>query len=270
MTAVLNDRIDFSADRPKTDGVSIQSVDCRDNVSVEMYQYGPKNELVEILKAKFHQFNTDQLTGLFKGQGPGKIEDWRRSGTRRMLVQSKGTAQSNRPAEADRAYPWEYVVINFEGELNGRMRDHWGKLNDRVQLLYAPVKNAYVIFKHDDLSGSGENASNAVWVGSNEMTVRITGNPNETKSQSVIVEALGDAQMEGKNFTAFAYKLTYEQDKEVFTLTGKGREKATLNVQRTPQEQPSKLSAQEIQIFPSKLEVSVDAAKTFTSVFGGK
>jgi len=270
MTAVLNGRIDFSADRPQTNGLAIESLKCEDKVSVEMYDYDKKNELIEIVKARLDQFETDQATGKFHGQGPGQIEDWRRTGTRRMLVQSQGSAQSNRPADSDRDFPWEYVVIDFKGSLDGSLKDQWGKLNDEVQLLYAPVKNAYLIFKHNDLSGEGENVGNAVWVGSDQMTVTITGDRAAGRSQSATVEALGNAEMEGRNFYARAYSLRYEQAKEMFTLLGKGRDKATLNVQRSPGEPFSKLPAQTIRIFPSKQEVSVDGAETFTTTFGGE
>ena len=55
---------------------------------------------------------------------------------------------------------------------------------------------------------------------------------------------------------------------EMFTLLGRGREKATLNVQPSLNVKPSKLTAQVMRIFPSKQEVSVDNAKSFTTTFG--
>lgn len=76
--------------------------------------------------------------------------------------------------------------------------------------------------------------------------------------------------MEGRNFYARAYSLEYEQAQEMFTLKGKGQDKATLNVQRKPGEAFSKLPAQTIRIFPSRQEVSVDGAETFTTTFGGE
>jgi hypothetical protein len=269
MIVLLNGRIDFSADRPDTRGLAIQTMECRDKVSVEMYEYGPKNELVEILKARLHQFDINQVTGKFQGQGPGQIEDWRRTGTRRMLVQSRGTARSNRPAEAHRAYPWEYVGIDFKGALEGNAQGHWGKLNDEVKLIYAPVKNANLTFKRNDLSSEEENANNAVWVGSETLTVGITRDRVEGKPPTVSIEALTNAEMEGRNFYSRAHSLQYEQAKEMFTLRGKGQDKATVNVQQTPGGPFSPLKAQVIHLFPSKQEVSIDGAKTFTTAFGG-
>ncbi len=269
MIAILNGRIDFSADRPDTQGLAIQTMECRDKVSVEMYEYGPQNELVEILKARLHQFDINQVTGKFQGQGPGKIEDWRRTGTRRMLVQSRSTAQSNRPADAHREYPWEYVGIDFKGPVEGNAQGHWGKLNDEVKLMYAPVKNAHLTFKRNDLSSEEANAGSAVWVGSDTLTVGITGDRVEGKPPTVSIEALNNAEMEGRNFYSRAHSLQYEQAKEMFTLRGKGQDKATVNVQQTPGGPFSPLKAQVIHLFPSKQEVSVDGAKTFTTAFGG-
>ena len=269
MIVLLNGRIDFSAEHPDTQGLAIQTMECRDKVSVEMYQYGPRNELVEILKARLHQFDINQVTGKFQGQGPGKIEDWRRSGTRRMLVQSRGTAQSNRPADAHREYPWEYVGIDFKGALEGNAQGHWGKLNDEVKLIYAPVKNANLTFKRNDLSSEAENAGNAVWVGSETLTVGITGDREEGNPPTVSIEALTNAEMEGRNFYSRAHSLQYEQAKEMFTLRGKGQDKASVNVQQTPGGPFSPLKAQVIHLFPAKQEVSVDGAKTFTTAFGG-
>ncbi len=219
--------------------------------------------------SNWYQFDINQVTGKFQGQGPGKIEDWRRTGTRRMLVQSRGTAQSNRPADAHREYPWEYVGIDFKGALEGNAQGRWGKLNDEVKLMYAPVKNANLTFKRNDLSSEEANASNAVWVGSDTMTVGITGDQVEGKPPTVSIEALTNAEMEGRNFYARAHSLQYEQAKEMFTLRGKGQDKATVSVQQTPGGPFSPLKAQVIHLFPSKKEVSVDGAKTFTTAFGG-
>lgn len=270
MTATLNKRIDFGADRPDTTGLAIETLECKSNVSVEMYQYDPKGELVEILKATLNEFIGNAATGQIRGKGPGKIEDWRRTGTRRVLVQSHGSATSNRPADSHREYPWEYVVIDFKGPLEGHMQEHWAKVMDEAQLLYAPVKNAYLGFKHNDLSGDGENAANAVWVGSDQMTVILKTDEGPGKSPKASLFAQGNAEMEGRNFYARAYSLEYEQAQEMFTLKGKGQDKATLNVQRKPGEAFSKLPAQTIRIFPSKQEVSVDGAETFTTTFGGE
>ena len=273
MTAVLNERIDFSENRPMTRQLAIQTMQCKDKVSVEMYQWGlisGKDKLVEILKAQLHQFDMNQATGQFQGQGPGQIEDWRRTGTRRMLVQSSGTVQSNRPADTNHDYAWEYVGIEFKGQLEGNVRDGWGQLNDRVELMYAPVKNANLIFKRNDLSSEDQNAGNAVWVGSEQLTVWISGDRASGKPQSVSIKALGNAEMEGRNFYARAYSLEYEQAKEMFTLRGKGKDKATLHGWRNQGEPSTGLPAQVIQIFPSKQEVLFDGAKTFTTAFGGQ
>ncbi len=270
MTAILNKRIDFSADRPDTAGMAIETLECKDRVSVEMYQYDPKRELVEILKAGLHEFSGNTSTGQIRGKGPGKIEDWRRTGTQRMLVQSHGSAKSNRPADSNREYPWEYVVIDFKGPLEGHMQEQWATVKDEAQLLYAPVKNAYLGFKHNDLSGDGENAGDAVWVGSDQMTVVLKSEEGAGKTPKASLFAQGNAEMEGRNFYARAYSLEYEQAQEMFTLKGKGQDKATLNVQRRPGEPFSKLPAQTIRIFPSKQEVSVDGAETFTTTFGGE
>lgn len=270
MTAILNKRIDFSADRPDTAGLEIETLKCKNNVLVEMYQYDTKRELVEILKANLNEFVGNTVTGQIRGKGPGKIEDWRRTGTRRMLVQSHDSAKSNRPADSHREYPWEYVVINFKGPLEGHMKEHWAKVMDEAQLLYAPVKNAYLGFKHNDLSGEGKNATNAVWVGSDQMTVVLKTDEGPGKSTKASLFAQGNAEMEGRQFYARAYSLEYEQAQEMFTLKGKGQDKATLNVQRKPGEPFSKLPAQTIRIFPSKQEVSVDGAEAFTTTFGGE
>ncbi len=270
MTAVLNKRIDFSADRPDTTGIAIETLEGEDNVSVEMHQYDPKGELIEMLKAGVNQFRCDQTTGKFSGKGPGKIEDWRRTSTRRMLVQSHGSAKSNRPVDSHREYPWEYVAIEFKGPLEGHLQEHWAKVTDEAQLIYAPVKNAYLTFKHNDLSGEGENAANAVWVGSDQMTVILNNGPESGQSPKASLVAQGNAEMEGRNFYARAYSLEYDQALEMFTLKGKGQDKATLNVQRKPGEPFSKLPAQTIRIFPSRQEVSVDGAETFTTTFGGE
>lgn len=267
MTATLNRRIDFSADRPETRGLAIESLHCQDKVRVEMYEYDPQKSLVEILKASLHDFDLNQKTGDFIGHGPGKIQDWRRSGTRRMLAQPRSAAQANRPADSNRNYPWEYVGIDFEDTLTGNSRQRWGSLHERVKLIYAPVKIANEIFVRNDLSSDEESAANAVWIGSDQLTFWITGEKGQPPIATI--EALQNAQMEGQLFFAQAYSLKYEQASEMFTLRGKGQDDATLNVQRDKNSPFSKLPAQVIQFFPSRQEVLIDGAKTFSTIFGG-
>ncbi len=199
MTAVLNQRIDFSADRPDTRGLAIETLDCQGKVRFEMYERNPQNDtIVEILKANFHDFTLNQKTGDFTGHGPGKIQDWRRAGTRRMLVQSRTAAQANRPANTNREFPWEYVGIEFEDQLTGNVQLRWGRLNERVELIYAPVKNAYEIFVRNDLDS--EEAGNAVWIGSDQLTVGLSGEPGQPPMATV--EAQKNAEMEGQLFCA--------------------------------------------------------------------
>ena len=169
-----------------------------------------------------------------------------------------------------RKFEWEYVGIEFESRLEGNTKDHWGKLKDDVQLIYAPVKVANMTFKRDDLSTEGENASHAVWVGSDTLTVEISSDQVAGKPPTVSIEALGNASMEGHLFFAQAYSLQYEQAKEMFTLRGKGRDNATVDAYQYPGGPSSPLEAQVIQLFPSKKEVKVDGATTFTTAFGGQ
>lgn len=268
MQATLNQRLDFSADQPTTRGFAIDTLLCQDKVRVEMYEFNPeKNWYDEIMKARMHSFELNQKTGDFVGTGPGKIQDWRRAGTRRMLVQNRSEAQANRPADTNREYPWEYVGIEFEDQLTGNVKQQWGRLNERVQLIYAPVKIAHEVFVRDNLSSEEKNAANAIWIGSEKMTVVITDEGGH--GPLATVEALQDAEMEGQMFYARAYSLRYEQAQEMFTLQGKGQDHATLNVYRDKNGTASKLPAQLIQFFPSRQEVIIDKAKTFTTMFGG-
>jgi hypothetical protein len=280
MTAVLNQRIDFSADRPETRGLLIETLHCQDKVRVEMYEYAmlpglsdtrnPRQVLVEILKANLHDFDLNQKSGEFTGHGPGKIQDWRRTGTPRMSVQMRNSTQA-KPADTNREYPWEFVGIDFEDKVTGNVQQRWGSLHDRVNLIYAPVKNANEIFVRNDLSSEKENAKNAVWIGSDLLTVWINGENGQAPMATVVAQqnAQQNAQMEGQLFYAQAYKLTYEQAKEMFTLQGKGQDNATLNVKRDTNSQFSRLPARVIQFFPARQEVLIDGAKTFSTIFGG-
>ncbi|RLS59305.1 MAG: hypothetical protein DWH91_00580 [Planctomycetota bacterium] len=271
MTATLSDRIDFSVSRPDTRNNRISEIECRDQVALEMYEYDSQKKLQQITLANMHRFQLNQTTGQFNGEGPGVIKYWQRAGTRSVGIKPKAAANSNRPAEAQRTYPWEYTGITFRGMAEGNIQEQWGTLNDRVELIYAPVKNPMELFTRKQLSSDDENTEQAVYIRSDQLRIAFEGDPPKAASGSperwmFTADAFGRAELEAKKFYARAHLLKYQHSNEMFTLSGKGQEKAILSLQDQSGAPSEPFRALVIQYAPSRQNLTIDGAQTFIGV----
>ncbi len=272
LTANLTQRIDFSAARPDTRGIKLATIECRDNVSLEMYQRDAQGKnFQEILIAEMTWIEINQTTGQFDGLGKGVIKDWRKAGTRRVSVQPRSAATSNRPANTNRDYEWEYVGITFHGAAKGNLNDRWGTLNDRVEVIHAPVKNVMELFHRNQLSSDAENAAQAVYIKCDQLRVSLEGGeptaPGKSpEAEMATVDAFGRAELETQKFYARAHLLKYQQANEMFTLSGKGQENASLGFRESDGSSREPFRSLKIQYVPSRQELTVDGAQTIIGV----
>lgn len=231
MEVVMGERIDFSARLPDDHEPQLDRVVCRNGVRLESYIYeGAK--LIGLTRATLAEFTLDHTRGTFEGLGPGHIDNWRYGRTRRIAIEPGATKQTRDPDPSNKL-PWEYARISFAGMIDGNINHQTAVLHDWVQILYAPVAQPLQQFERDQLSSNSESASKAAWLGCDQLRVAMR---EQTDSDDSYVQLLGwgNAELEGQLFRALAHEVSFDESKELFTLRGRGDNKAVLYYQERP------------------------------------
>jgi hypothetical protein len=262
----LNRKIDFQSDAPERQGLELQSLDCRHNVTIEMYEYAD-SRVVDILKATLASIQVDNATGDFEGLGPGQVRDWRisKGGSSRLLsVEPTNRAQTNQPTRGENRHPWDFIQLNFKSKITGNLKRQDATLTRDVQILYAPVAQALQMFRRNDLSiDSGmENGSNGAWLGCRELDVVLSRDAAGVTTGRLLARGGGgeDANLEGRKFTASGNEIAYDQSKGQFILRGRGNDKADIHFQDFPGAVSRDLHAKVIQFVPAIRELILDGA----------
>jgi hypothetical protein len=158
--------------------------------------------------------------------GEGDVAEWRKGGIQ-IGVAPAASATANRPAESNEL-PWTYTHVNFKGRMTGNINQHYGQISERVKAIYAPVEKVKVPFARDDLSKATPSAERAMAMDCDVLKILLTETNDQSKPFLVSLEAEGHALLEGQAVQAIAHQLSYEQEKELLTLRGRGNEKANI------------------------------------------
>src|SRR5690606_29798404 len=100
-------------------------------------------------------------------------------------------------------------TISFSGTIQGNLEQKIAHLNNqRIEMLTAPVDQALVLFRRDQISSDTKAAENAVWIGSRNLRVlqqefggRVYWN----------IFARESTELEGKIFRAVADELSFDE-----------------------------------------------------------
>lgn len=255
MDVRLDQPLAFADARPHDAELQIRDVSCRNGVQVEIYDW-QANRIVGIRKGRLTQFLLDYQTGAFQGDGPGRIHHWSLRNGRRVAIASRRTAQANSPVESD-SLEWEHISVDFDDLLLGNFNERTAELHGRVRAIYAPVQRISETFTRDDLSGDSPSVEHAVWLGCDTMNIELhpvsvsaTDGQKRTETRMVIA-ADGRCELEGRLFHAKADSLSYEEEKMLFTLRGKGDREASIYYQE-PGAEPRRIAGQNIWFIPSE------------------
>ncbi|MEW4527488.1 hypothetical protein [Maioricimonas sp. JC845] len=263
MEVVMGERIDFSARLPDDHEPQLDRVVCRNGVRLESYIYeGAK--LIGLTRATLAEFTLDHTRGTFEGLGPGHIDNWRYGRTRRIAIEPGATKQTRDPDPSNKL-PWEYARISFAGMIDGNINHQTAVLHDWVQILYAPVAQPLQQFERDQLSSNSESASKAAWLGCDQLRVAMREQPDSDDSYVQLL-GWGNAELEGQLFRALAHEVSFDESKELFTLRGRGDNKAVLYYQERPGARESRAPAQTIQFIPSRSWIKLDGATGISGV----
>lgn len=260
MHVTLDRRIDFSAERPNTQDVSLKHVRCQNGVEVEVYRW-EQQEITATAKGRAAEFQLQYLTGDFEARGPGSLDVWQQDQHSRVDVAPDAVARANQPVQADKL-PWQYTNVRFAGRLTGNLHQKHGTLSDRVRVTYAPVERALEVFVRDQLSQETESSKGAVWLGCDELQISLHPGEGQERDfvQFLAVGRLARVELEGRLFQANAETLSYDESTKLFTLRGRGGHKASVSMQDRPGSPYRDFSSQVLQFNPARRSVSIQGS----------
>ena len=203
-------------------------------VTVNMIEW-EKSFLARKVDAEFGSFEVhpQEGDGAFQGSGPGTIKQWQR-GSFHFRVAPEASASANRPA-ASAELPWNYVRLDFEGKVTGNVHQRFATFDERVKAIYAPVGQAGTPFDRQQLSSETESAKRAVWVGCDQLNVSLSEPKPEAANGFITLNAKGAVNLEAQKVQANAYQISFEEEKDVFELRGRGEQMASVYFESGPE-----------------------------------
>ncbi|MEZ6056874.1 MAG: hypothetical protein R3C01_09220 [Planctomycetaceae bacterium] len=258
MVVSLQRRLDFTNIDPRQPAAAIHQIVGKNRVDLEFYNW-EGSELTQITRAQAAEFRARHDNGAFEVRGPGRVDDWQLGRQRRVSVAPSAVAQANQPATTTTP-EWAYTSLEFAGVIVGNFHKKQATLKDRVRVIYAPVDRAWRKFVRDDLTPNSEAASNAVWLGCDELelSLRPWGKGERDFVQLLAKGKTQRVELEGRLFQANADTLSYNESSELFTLRGLGTNRAHVSYQEKLGAKYKDTTAQTIQFIPSRRHLHVE------------
>lgn len=224
----------FKSDSESAPRPEVSVVRSPGRVNVNMVEW-EKSALARVVDAELGAFEMHPQAGdgSFHGTGPGTITQWQR-GSFHFRVTPEASATANRPATSAEL-PWNFVRLDFEGKVTGNLHQRFATFDERVKAIYAPVSQARTPFDRQSLSGATESAKRAVWVGCDQLNVSLS-EPNPAAPNGFItLNAQGRVELEAQKVQANAYQISFEEEKDIFELRGRGEEMASVYFDSGPE-----------------------------------
>lgn len=213
----LDRRISFTDEHPDTKGLKIEEIHCKHHVRLDAYQWTGR-PLTAKREIELAEFIVNQTSGELFGRGPGTMEFWTLGDAVRL---SPNAPKANQPAESGRPQ-WRYTKVHFAGQIKGNIHQQFAELQDRVELLSAPVPEASHRFQVVQLADSTPQAENAAFLKCDRLRVTQRTKPNGKESYNELL-AYDSVELEGHSFRATANELAYDEQSGKFVLRGHGQ-----------------------------------------------
>ena len=230
MLVQLVNRVSFQADSLDTQP-ELLSIDCFEKVRFENSIYLDK-KLTDIYRGSVGEFTVSYVTGDVTAKGPGEVHAWQRQ-KKGDDIAAQDTIQANRPIPVE-VTVWNYTGIQFEGKLKGRFdgqkngqpTHQRAEVNDRVEVIYGPVKLPGETINPDDLPSE----AGTIRCGK----LRFVNHPVSKQTDVEYRELFAhentevEGQVDGQRFTASADEIIYDGSKGLYILRANGHHNARL------------------------------------------
>lgn len=160
-------------------------------------------------------------TGQLNMSGPGLVCLWQKAAEAPLT----GRLVSTEPA----ASPLTNTSIRFQKSLTGNLNRSELVFSEKVRTIHGPVADWDVALDPDQKNL----AADQYWMRSDELQITQWRKNSATESHVEII-ALGQAELQGQTFDAFAQRIGYNQSQEKVLLEGDPRSGAKLTYQTAP------------------------------------
>ena len=206
-------------DAPQADQVSdtaddlrVEAVECDGVVVVRSGEY-LEGRLMAERRASMYDVRLDQHTGQLIGQGPGHILSWRPDEGRRAALSPVATVRANEPLLSQFGN-WEYVRIDFLGELQASTQRRTTTFEDDVRIVYGLVPRLGATIDPGSVSRLPRDAG---IMDCDELTLTHHQATESTREYSDLA-GRGNVRLEGNRFRAQADQVSFDGSKEQFIL----------------------------------------------------
>ncbi|MBD3674400.1 MAG: hypothetical protein HUJ26_12830 [Planctomycetaceae bacterium] len=265
MVVRLDQKIDFknaaspqesaSEEQPK-----ITHLECLYGVKVDNEEY-EDGELIEVRQGEFSKLVYDQTTQKTRITGPGIFAVWRVPGNSSYGFGElpSQTSEENKP---DKKEGWEYLEIDFDGDMDGYLDQQITSFNHGANLVFGPVDRPGIkISRHELPDGGG-------WMRSEVLDVAATADP-QTDESWMEFRASGNVKLEGQDgekFHARADMITYSQKQDKYRLRSLRDRYSTIWRQKRPGDAFKRAVARVMEFQPKQHELKLDETTTLEGI----
>ncbi|MCA8995360.1 MAG: hypothetical protein KDA80_00170 [Planctomycetaceae bacterium] len=261
LSATLNQRVSLRDARARPRNLSVETIHARHQVDALAYEF-QGSAVVGVRSAKLHSFELNQTTGEFRGSGPGILKTWSFGDSVKL---SPSTAVgANQPATPGKP-KWRYTKVEFAGQLTGNMHRGTGVLEERVDVVSAPVSDKMHEFHPRQFSEQTDQAANAVTLKCDRLEAILRSVPDSRKKFAEVL-AKGSTELVGQKFRGVAEELKYDEQRGQFVFRGLGRD-ADLYFQRKLNGPVEHSSHRMIEFIPSEPRLIFDGSTGFKGGF---
>jgi hypothetical protein len=263
MHAFFSRRVSFTEEQSDAGEPEIQRIVCLENVDVKNEEI-EGTKLMSVRRGHVWEFTLEPVTGVTTAHGPGYLTVWSHGRGNSAGLSPTATVRANQSLSSDNA-DWEYIRIDFAGQMAGNSRDQFTTFRDRVRIVSGPVNRPNDVVDGDALPRHGGKMQ------CNVLEVTQTP-PTSTQPGFIQLRGSGNARLEGRSdrtgsavFSALADNISFDQSKGLYTLWSQGRNKATIWRESQLGGSRSGAPAQRIEFNPVLNELRVDKG---TGLFG--
>ncbi|PQO31286.1 hypothetical protein C5Y96_13160 [Blastopirellula marina] len=249
LTITLNRPISFT-DTGANKTLSAKRVECSGGVQV----YNRNVELGVLKSVDQFEGKTlaiNQETGDIQAQGPGTAKT--------VMMGSPNAQIPGQPAPLKPADEKQltFLRVDYVSHVSGNVHRKEVTFHKVDRAFYGPVKSW-----DDEIDLQNPVAMNAtdVTLRCDQLTV-VQHNPQSGLTGGEIL-AMGNSEVQGKMFSAWADRISYSTDKHLLTMTGNGRNAAQLIHQQRIGGSRQTLTAGKIQYWPETRKFQVDDGKS--------
>jgi len=218
LIATLSRDIDF-ANPGRIDDVGLKTVHCPDLVAMESRTV-TDGQVQSIDRMQLRNLQIDQTTGAIQAAGPGWIKSHRYGGQ----MELGGGPPAGAPPADDAASTLVFLRVDFQQSMTGNFLRKRLTFNNQVKCVYGPIPDW-----QQELDSSGLNRQGPQEVQLSCDRLALQEMPGgRASARNIDIDATGNMQVNGAQFSAQGERLSYNTGKEMLTLEGTTQRDAEL------------------------------------------